>query len=127
MSNIATSGGVSVLTLMNERTSDHNWANDEEVIVIQMQDNVLGDVTNTGLFGGLLSSGIGNAGAYELAKVTTYSSGIMTLNRKLTRPFNTGSNASVQVVSFTSLGSGNVTTTDDITAIPWNGTLGRGV
>ncbi|OQP44483.1 hypothetical protein A4H97_08895 [Niastella yeongjuensis] len=129
VNSIATVGGKSQLTISNESLNGYTWAVNKEVIVIQMQDNVLGNTTNSSLFGGLLTgNNIGNAGAFEVATVTAVGTSpkTITLDRALTRPFNTGSNASVQVVSFTSLSTGNITTDDDITAIPWDGNLGRG-
>jgi hypothetical protein len=121
---ITTVSGKSQLAITNESTGGHSWAVTEEVIVIQMQDNVISGTVNDNLFG--LLSGISNAGAFEVAVISALSPGVMTLSKVLTRPFNTGSNASVQVVSFTKLSTTNFTTSDDITAVPWNGSLGRG-
>jgi hypothetical protein len=121
---ITTISGKSQLAITNESTGGHAWAVNEEVIVIQMQDNVISGTGNNSSFG--LLSGISNAGAFEVAVISALSPGTITLNKVLTKPFNTGSNASVQVVSFTSLSTGNFTTTADITGVPWNGSLGRG-
>jgi hypothetical protein len=124
VTSINTVTGKSQLTLSNQSTAGHAWTVNEEVIVIQMQDNVISGTGNNNLFG--LLSGISNAGAFEVATVTAITGSTLTLNKVLTRPFNTGANASVQVVTFTPLSAGNYTTTSDLTAIPWSGTLGRG-
>ncbi|AEV99185.1 hypothetical protein A4D02_11505 [Niastella koreensis] len=121
---IATVSGKSQLTITNASTAGHTWGVNDEVIVLQTQDNVISGTTNNSSFG--LLSGISNAGAYEIAVISGLGAGTITLNKVLTKPFNTGSNASVQVVSFTSLSAGNFTTTANITALPWDGTKGRG-
>ena len=121
---ITTVSSKSQLTITNSLTTYHTWAVGDEVIVMQMQDNVISGTTNTSAFG--LLSGISNAGAFEMAIITAISGSNMTLNKVLTRPFNTGSNASVQVISFTNLSTGNYTTSGNITGVPWSGSLGRG-
>ncbi|MFL5745306.1 MAG: T9SS type A sorting domain-containing protein [Niastella sp.] len=121
---ITTVSGKSQLAIANQSTGGHTWAVNDEVIVIQMQDNVISGTGNNSSFG--LLSGISNAGAFEVAVITALGAGTITLNKVLTKPFNTGSNASVQVVSFTQLSATNFTTTADITAVPWSGSLGRG-
>jgi hypothetical protein len=122
---ITTVSGKSQLATSNALPGTHGvWIVGEEVIVIQMQDNVISGTTNTSSFG--LLSGISNAGAFETATISAISGANITLNKVLTRPFNTGSNASVQLVSFTNLSGANYTTTGNITAAPWNGSLGRG-
>jgi Secretion system C-terminal sorting domain len=98
-----------------------------EVMVMQMQDSTLGNVTNTASFGDL--GGIRNAGNFEYGVIVsvTRPSGILTtitLAANLTKPFSIGSNASLQIVTFPTLGSPDFTTTNDIVALPWNGNIG---
>lgn len=98
------------------------------VIVMQMQDDVIGsNVQNTNLFGTL--SSIQTAGQYEVANITAISrSGgsitQITIGGALSNTYNIGANKTVQVVSYPLLGSPNYTTTGNITAVPWNGSLG---
>jgi len=121
---ITTVSSKSQLAITNSNTAGHGWVVGEEVIVIQMQDNVISGTINNASFG--LLSGISNAGAYELAIITATTGSTITLNKLLTKPFHFGSNSSVQVVSFTKLSATNYTTTANITALPWSGSLGRG-
>jgi Secretion system C-terminal sorting domain len=98
-----------------------------EVLVIQTQDSVLGDVTNTTSFGDLGS--IKNAGRFEFTTIAsvTRPSGVLTtitLISGLTRSFSVGTNASLQIVTFPILGSPNYVTTGNITALPWDGNIG---
>jgi hypothetical protein len=122
---ITTVSGKSQLAIANSNTASHGWVVNEEVIVIQMQDNVISGTANNASFG--LLSGISSAGLFEVATITATGSGTITLNKLLTNPFHFGNNSKVQVVSFTPLSTtGNFTTTGSITALPWNGNLGRG-
>lgn len=120
----ATVSGKTRLTITNANTAGHGWVIGEEVIVIQMQDDVINGTGNNSSFG--LLTGISSAGLYEVATITAIAGSTITLNKVLTSPFNFGSNSSVQVVTFTKLSTGNFTTTGNITALPWNGSLGVG-
>lgn len=122
---ITTSSGKSVLTLSNVNQTYHTFAAGEQVVVIQMQDSVIGtNTTNVATFGNL--SAIRNAGFYDVATISTVTSTTMTLTDLLGATFTIGTNSSVQVVSFRKLSTGNFTTTANITAVPWSGTLGTG-
>ena len=111
----------------SDETYDQFNAGDK-VLVMQMQDNVIGSNTsNNSNFGNL--STIGNAGKYEVATIlAVVRTGILptliTLTAPLNNLYNTGSNSNVQLITFPTLGSGNYTTTANISAIPWNGNYG---
>jgi hypothetical protein len=99
-----------------------------QLIIMQMQDNVIGSNTSDNSNFGNLSA-ISSAGNYEVAVISSVSrtSGVLTqivINSPFAKTFNTGANSSVQVISYPVLGSGGFTTTADITAVPWNGSTG---
>ncbi|WBM75236.1 T9SS type A sorting domain-containing protein [Saprospira grandis] len=100
----------------------------EEVLIIQVQDDVIGaNIANNSSFGEL--DQILNAGNFEIAQILfhTESAGTpvsITLQNPLSRPYSTGPNSRLQIVSFPQLGSPNYTTTSDITAKAWDGQTG---
>jgi len=98
----------------------------EQVLIIQVQDDVLGSTTNDATFGDLGT--IQAAGQYEVAKVLNINeaAGVpisIELQSNTKNLYNTGPNSTVQIVSFPTLGV-NYTTTTNITALPWNGNIG---
>ncbi|AEW00904.1 hypothetical protein A4D02_13175 [Niastella koreensis] len=125
---IATASGITTLSISNISQAYHTFAVGEQVIVIQMQDNVIGSNTgNTPTFGNL--SAIVNAGYYQIATITalkTTGTGMYIKTTALPATFTIGTNSSVQVVSFQSLSTGNYATTTAITAVSWNSTNGYG-
>jgi hypothetical protein len=109
------------------------------VIIMQMQDNVIGgNILNDINFGNLAT--IASAGEYEVARISNVkrndadpddddednNSPILEikLTGNLAKTFITGANSSVQVITFPTLGSSGFTTTSDISALPWNGSYG---
>jgi hypothetical protein len=116
------------LTISNRDETYGTFAAGQKVLVMQMQDNVIGSNTsNNSSFGNL--SSIANAGVYEAAIVSSVSrsGGVLigiALQSPLANIYNTGANSSIQVITFPTLGSPNYTTTSNITATPWNGSLG---
>ncbi len=105
----------------------HSFNDGEYVVIIQMQDDVIGSTANDATFGSLGS--IANAGGYVIGKIATVvrSGGVptsITLENAPALAFNFGVNSSVQVVSYRSMGINGYTTTTDITALPWNGSIG---
>lgn len=99
-----------------------------QLVIIQMQDNVIGSNTSDNSSFGNLSS-ISSSGNYEVAVISSVSrtSGVLTqimINSPLAKTFNTGANSSVQVISYPVLGSGGFSTTADITSVPWDGSTG---
>jgi len=130
---IGVSSGKSVLSISNVNQAFHTFNPGEQVLVIQMQDNVISGTSNNSSFG--LLTAIGKAGQYEEATISTIAPSMaaptsITLTKTLTNTFTIGSNSSVQVVSFakqlTSPSLTDFTTTTNITAVPWNGSLGTG-
>jgi Secretion system C-terminal sorting domain len=119
--------GNTVISVSNVNEVNHTFDVGEQVIIFQMQDDVIGtNTSNNNTFGNL--SAIANAGNYEVRTITakTPATGTptsITLNSALTYTFNTGTNASVQVVTFRNLGT-NYTTIANIGGLPWDGNIG---
>jgi len=116
-----------VLTVSDVDESDDTFEAGEFVVVMQMQDNVIGTTSNTSSFGSLGS--ILSAGLYEIIEITsvTESGGTptsITLNQTPNNTYNTGSNSRVQVITFPTFGSPNYTTTADMSAMAWDGDVG---
>ena len=109
------------------------------VIVMQMQDNVIGSNINNDISFGNLGT-TASAGVFEIAVISTVKRDDadgddddddnnnpileIKLSADLANTFITSANSSVQVITFPTLGSSGFTTTADITAVPWNGSLG---
>lgn len=117
----------SVLALSDVNIASHTFSVGGRVIVMQMQDNVIGtNTTNVSTFGNL--SAISNAGNYEIRTITaiTPTTGTptsVTITPALGNTYNTGANSMVQLISFRDLGA-NYTTTANISGPAWNGTVG---
>jgi hypothetical protein len=125
VNSIATANGRTTLNITNRNQTSHTFAVGEQVLVIQMQTNVIGNTSNTSSFGDL--DAIGNAGFYDVATIYSLTgSTAITLTDILPDKFSFTANNSVQVVSFQKLSEGNYSTTAAITAVPWNGSLGTG-
>jgi hypothetical protein len=97
------------------------------IVIMQMQDDVLGTTTNSAAFGDV--GDIASAGLFEIEEIAsiTEAGGVPTSISLQSAPdstYNTGANSSLQIISFPTLGSPNYTTTADITAVDWNGTIG---
>ncbi|MGJ8661401.1 MAG: T9SS type A sorting domain-containing protein [Bacteroidota bacterium] len=123
----------STLTVTNVNQTYHNFRVGEWVVVMQMQDNVIG--TNTGnnaTFGNL--STIANAGLYEIRQIISingistagYTNGTITSIgvTALNYTYNTGTNSSAQLITFRQMATTNYTTTANINALAWNGNVG---
>ncbi|MBL7981886.1 MAG: T9SS type A sorting domain-containing protein [Flavobacteriales bacterium] len=102
----------------------------KQVVIMQMQDDVIGSNTgNNSSFGDL--SNILQAGRYQVRNITSVSRDAfgapvgMVVDAALTIPFNFGANSRLQAITLELLGGGgNFTTTAAITALPWNGDIG---
>jgi len=113
------------LTIDNLNETYHTFAANEKVIVLQMQDNVIGtNTSNNSSFGNL--SAISNTGFYYQGAISAINAGrtIITLKTAMPNTFTIGSNSNVQVVSLTTLSTGNYTTMANIPAVAWNGITG---
>jgi hypothetical protein len=123
----AISGAKTILTVTSVNETSHTFTIGGQVVIMQMQDNVIGtNTTNIAAFGDL--SSIANAGSYEIRTISARSPATgtptnITLSDPLTTTFNIGSNSSVQLITFRNLGT-NYTTTTNITGLAWNGNVG---
>jgi hypothetical protein len=108
------------LTLSNINQSYDNFGTGKQVILLQMQDNVIGSYANNSTFGTI--GAISGAGFYEVMTVSSFSGSTMTLSATPVHTYNTA--ASVQIVSFNKLATGNYTLNTNLTAVPWNGNVG---
>lgn len=118
----------SVLTVNNVNETNDTFEDGEYVIVMQMQDDVIGANTADNVNFGNLSA-IANAGRYEVARISTHTEvaslpNTITLANPLIYTYNTGANSSVQIITFPTLGSPNYTTVNNITGVAWNGNIG---
>lgn len=116
-----------VLTLGTVDESAHTFEDGEWIILMQMQDNVIGDVTNTASFGDLADPQ--NAGIYEVRQIQSHTetAGTPTSITLVSNPnytYNFNANSSVQIITFRLYGSPDYTTTAAMSALPWDGTLG---
>lgn len=124
---VSSISGGNVINLNTVNIANHSFTVGGYVVVMQMQDDVIGtNTTNISSFGDIAS--ISRAGIYETAVISAVSPGVgtpttITLSAALSGSYNIGSNASVQLITFRYLGS-NFTTTSNITGLAWNGSIG---
>lgn len=115
-------------TVVNVNETGDTFEDGEAVIVMQMQDSVIG--TNTGnnaSFGNL--SSIESSGLYEIRFIASHTetAGVptsITLTTSTTNTYNITANGSVQLITFPSFGSPDYTTTGNFSALDWNGNIG---
>lgn len=115
------------LTISNVNEMDDSFDNGDRVIIMQMQDDVLGNTSNSDAFGGLGS--INSAGVYEVANISTVTSysgspNSIALQQPLSQSFNTCSNCRVQIITYPTLGSPDYTTSFSMQPQPWDGEKG---
>ncbi len=124
--NVTAISGTSI-SVNNVSETNHTFEDGDYIIIMQMQDNVIGtNTTNAATFGNLGS--IQSAGLYEVARISSHTeSGSLptsiTVTTALVNTYNLNANASVQIISFRFLGA-NFTTTANIGTTAWNGTIG---
>ncbi|MCS3801268.1 T9SS type A sorting domain-containing protein [Niastella sp. OAS944] len=124
VTNISNGATKTTLTVSNKNETYHTFQPNEPVIVIQMQANVIGTNTNDNVnFGNLAAAGIGNAGNFDVAVIESIAGSTIVLKDLLPNKFTTGANNNVQLVSFQLLSS-TFSTTGNISAVAWNGTVG---
>jgi hypothetical protein len=121
VTNIDASG--TQLTINNLTQTYHTFNPGEQVIVMQMQDDVIGTNTSNNTNFGRLAN-IQSAGLFDLATISSITSTTMTLAAPLHNDYHINSRSRVQVISFRKLSSSNYTTTSNITALAWNGNVG---
>ncbi len=118
----------STLSLSNVDEDDDTFESGDRLIIMQMQDDVIGaNTSNNASFGDL--SNIQSAGLYEIRTISsvTESGGVpisITLSTSPNNTYNTGSNSRVQVISFPQLGSPDYTTSGNMSTQNWNGSIG---
>ncbi|GIV43202.1 MAG: hypothetical protein KatS3mg035_0325 [Bacteroidia bacterium] len=94
----------------------------DKIIIMQMQDNVIGTNTADNASFGNLSS-IASAGLYEVARIIARSGSNITVD-KIDNTYNINANSRVQIITFRRLGAPDYTTTGNITGLAWNGDIG---
>lgn len=116
------------LNLSNVNESFHTFEDNEQIVIMQMQDDVIGANTNDNANFGDLSA-IGSAGNYEIRTIVSHteSAGVptsITVSPALGNTYNTSANSSVQIISFRLFSAGNYTTTMNMSSLPWDGNVG---
>lgn len=116
-----------VFTLGSIDETADAFEDDEWVVVMQMQDNTIGDVTDADSFGDLGS--INSAGLYEIRQIDSHTetAGTPTTITLKNAPNNTYSacaNCTVQLITFREYGAPDYTTTADMSALSWDGQIG---
>ncbi|HEX2616599.1 MAG TPA: hypothetical protein VHL57_03600, partial [Flavobacteriales bacterium] len=116
-----------VLTIGTSDETGASFVAGKDVIIMQMQDNVIGtNTSNNSNFGNL--SSIQKAGVYVVRTITSVtrvlgSPTVITLNSSVGTTFNIGANASVQAITFEYLGY-NYTLSTPLSPLDWNGVIG---
>jgi len=115
------------LTVTNVNQAAHTFTVGGKVVIMQMQDDVIGsNVNDDAAFGNL--SGISSAGLYEIGTIASRSPATgtpttITLSSPLANTYHTGTNASLQLISYRNMGS-NYTTSGAVTGLTWDGNVG---
>ena len=117
----------SVLTLGTVDEAAHTFEDGDWVVLMQMQDDVIGDITNTASFGDL--GDIENAGVYEIRQIQSHTETAgtptsITLENNPNFTYNFSANTSVQIITFRQYGAPNYTTVANMAAKDWDGTTG---
>jgi len=107
--------------------SEDSFEVGEQLIIMQMQDQVIGSTADDASFGSL--GAIRSAGLYEIRTIASIieTAGLPTsivLEESLINSYRVSGNSTIQVITFPELGSPDHETTDDITGIQWNGSYG---
>ncbi len=124
--NVTAISGTS-LSVNNVNETFHSFEDNEFVIVMQMQDDVIGtNTTNVVTFGNI--GAMLNAGRFEVARIASHTEvaslpNSITLASPLANTYNIGTNSSVQIISYRMLGT-NFTSTANIGTLAWNGFIG---
>lgn len=119
------------LTLANVDESGDTFEDGEQIIIMQMQDDVIGANTGDNASFGNLGS-IASAGLYEVVTIMSHTESggapsvptTITLSNNLNNSYSTSSNSSLQIITFPTFGSPNYTTTSDMSAKSWDGNTG---
>ena len=101
----------------------HTFEVDKDIIIMQMQDaNILGstNLNDNANFGNITN--ILNVGNFEVARVTAVTGGYLQVASPLQNTYNFTGTSRVQVISYRTYT--DLTTTNNITAQAWNGSIG---
>ena len=118
-----------VFSVSNVNETFDTFEDGEEIVIMQMQDDVIG--TNTAdltTFGDL--SAISSAGLYEVRTILSHTEtaglpATITISVATTNTYHIGTNSAVQIISYRNMGApSNYTTTANITAVAWDGNIG---
>lgn len=124
---IANITGSTQLNVSNVNQASHTFTVGGKVIIMQMQDDVIGaNTAEVASFGDL--SSISSAGLYEIGTIAACSpaSGTpttITFSSALANTYHTGANSSLQLISFRNMGA-SYTNTATITGLVWDGNIG---
>ncbi|WP_051203622.1 T9SS type A sorting domain-containing protein [Hugenholtzia roseola] len=93
------------------------FAAGERLIIMQMQDDVIGTTADNTNFGDLGS--IASAGLYEIATIASRTGTTITLSAPLSETYHLGANSSVQIITFPQF-----CTRGNTSGLAWNGNIG---
>lgn len=116
------------LTLSGALETYDSFEDGEEAVLMQMQDDVAGtNLNNTINFGDLAA--ISSAGVWEFVTIVSHTESAgspvsVVIALPPAHVFHFGVKSRVQLISFPQLGTPDFTTTEPITALPWNGVVG---
>ncbi|MBC8032801.1 MAG: T9SS type A sorting domain-containing protein [Chitinophagaceae bacterium] len=111
------------LSLSDINQTYHTFTVGEEIIVMQMQDDVIGsNTTNTSSYGSI--SDISSAGLFDIVTISAFSGTSLTINTELSNSYHFSASSNVQIITFRKYGEPDYTTTAAVTALPWNGRIG---
>ena len=117
-----------LLILSDVDETSGSFEDGDQIIIMQMQDDVIGGNTgNNTSFGDL--DDIQSVGLYEVLTISSHTElggvpAIITVSGSLTNTYNIGANSSVQIITYPTLGSPDYTTTADMSAKSWDGNTG---
>lgn len=120
------SGTTMTVTNLTEPVS-FSFTTSGNVLIMQMQDNVIGtNTTNASTFGDLASNQ--SAGLWEQKVVSSITrsgtTATIVLTSALVNSYNTGANSSLQIISFPLLNAAAYTTSANISGTAWTGSVG---
>lgn len=120
------SGTTMTVTNLTEPVS-FSFTASGNVLIMQMQDNVIGtNTTNASTFGDLGTNA--SAGLWEQKTVSSITrsgtTATIVLTTALVNSYNTGANSSAQIISFPLLNAAAYTTSSNISGTAWTGSIG---
>jgi hypothetical protein len=119
------------ISVSNVNQAFHTFIVGEKIIIMQMQDDIIGANTNDDLNFGDIST-ISSAGLYEVRQIQSIG-GVSTVGYSAANPtsitfansvlntFNINANSSVQIISYREMSTGNYSTTADMILQDLNG------